>query len=248
MKISIGKSAVLLYCLFITSLSFSQVTVYSERGYRGTSQIFNDPGEFRVTFDVKSISITPGYLAILPESPPEDGFCLGRCKYWKSVSGSEVVGFQSCGIKIVRITDTRDARLLVTVGTGGDDLRKGSKAFLNVTTHPGGTRSLPLIGSENGIAGNEGQTFRVPIPGVRLDQILAMSLSYESGSSGMPFETTDNWNVNSLTIEYQSGSDSDGRVILFQKNADPIVRFSGNRSRYVLRLMTTDCSNSTIAE
>ncbi len=247
-KKRISQSVFISLNILFGYVSSAQVTFFSDRNYQGTSRVFTEPGEFRVTFDVKSISITPGYLVILPESPSEGGFCAGRCKYWRSVSGSEVVAFQSCGVKIVRITDTRDARLLVIVGTGGDDLRKGSKAFLNITTHPGGTRSLPLTGSENGIAGNEGRTFRVPVPDVRLDQILAMSLSYESGSSGMPFETTDNWNVNSLTVEYQSGSDSDGRVILFQKNADPIVRFTGNRSRYSFRLMTTDCSNSIIAE
>lgn len=248
MRKAIIYPIILLVCISGAITLPAQVTIYGDRGYRGTSQIFNEPGEYRVTFDVKSISITPGYLVILPETPPDGGFCVGICKYWRSVSGSEAVAFQGCGMKIVRITDTRNARLLVTVGTGGDDLRKGSRAFLNITTHPGGTSSLLLTGSENGIAGNEGRNFRVLVPGVRLDQILALSLSYESGSSGMPLETTDNWNVNSLTVEYQSGSDSDGRVLLFQKNADPIVRFSGNRSRYIMRIMTSDCTNTTIAE
>jgi hypothetical protein len=217
----------LIATVFTVCSSFSQVTVYSERNFRGTSRLFAEPGDFTITFDIKSIHITPGYIVVLSENRDR-----GSCQYWRSVSGDAVLGYQNYGIKIIR-ADASDASLQVMINTGGDDLRKGSKATLTIATNiPGGNRIIALDGSEDGISNNTPKTFTLPITGLRIDQILNLTLSYESGSSGVPFETTDNWNVNTLIIVYRSNRTYPDGLLLHNRSGNPLVRFTGARKRY----------------
>ncbi len=219
-------------------LSAQVVTVYAQNNFRGTSRTFNAAGDFVLSdWDVKSIRIQEGYIV---QMAADEG-CTGICTYWRSDMGNEslIQGARRCSIKIIR-SNASNARLELSFITGNDDLRSGS--FINFETRINAigvrsTRSGPHRGSPSGGTG----TIRLAINNTHLHQLLDMALNFRSGSSGVPFETTDNWNVNQIIITYSNTSLPDP-IIIFRGIGNPLVRFTEENRRFNIAMRGKFCN------
>ncbi|MBK8485976.1 MAG: hypothetical protein IPL31_16895 [Saprospiraceae bacterium] len=227
----------ILFCSFfcISNSLTSQVIIYSEPDYRGTSQRVGISREISLPFNVKSIKIPIGVLVLMAN----EGGCTGICKFWRNEAGAGAnLGVRGCTI-ISRTINAADSRLRVILKTGSDDLRGGSKASMHVNVMNSGTRIHRIVAGNGGLPGNSNRTMEFPIAGVRLDQILDMRLTYESGGASI-FDSTDNWNVDELNIYYISSAYPDG-VLLFRGSGAPLVRFTGNNKRYTMPVYGATC-------
>ncbi len=218
---------ILLSIWFQFQLSAQAVTIYSGSNYTGNHRSFTSAGDFQITdWDVRSIRIQEGYVVQMAN---ESG-CTGICTFWRNVQGmgTVTIGARGCSIRIIQ-SDARNARLELKLVTGNDDLRAGSSTQFQCRISGIGIRRTRLApaGADPGIPNGGTRTMRLDIPGVHLHQILDYMLWYRSGSSGVPFETTDNWNVNQIVISYSSNSFSQP-VIVWRGNGNPLVRFTGN--------------------
>lgn len=122
-------------------------------------------------------------------------------------------------------------KLIVSIVTGGDDLRTNSIAEGIIHLQGGSQLSMPL---------NRGQAWRnnsrneheylIPA-GVSVNQITGFTLSFRSGNGGA-FSSGDTWNVDQISIDYKSQSVVNGRTIssianLAERWGTPWVRFDG---------------------
>lgn len=116
-------------------------------------------------------------------------------------------------------------KLVITVGTGGDDIRQNSNALiflrLNNAVLPEFRKSL-----NNNVSwgNNSTNTVEIGLPdGVNLTDILEAKILFTSGKQ---FETDspDNWNLNRLRIDFVT---ADGfRSTLVSRLGNPFLRFS----------------------
>lgn len=229
MKNLIQKASLLLLAMVTLQaiLPAQIVTIYSESNYGGRSRVFSTPGNYTISdWNVKSIRITEGYVVKMAN----EGGCTGICTYWRSEqgSGTTTLGPRGCTITIIR-SNANNARLTIQVSTGGDDLRGGSSVNFKARINGVGIRSNRAY--TGGIGNGQSRTLPLNISGFHPHQILDFILSYRSGSSGIPFETTDNWNVNAILISYTSDSFREP-IIMWRGSGNPLVRFTDQNREY----------------
>lgn len=217
------------------------VTVYSGANRGGTSRNFTTAGDYTLTdWDVKSIAIQNGYIVQMAN----EGGCTGICTYIRNESGSErgILGARGCSIKILR-NDATNARLECKLITGDDDLRKGSSVIFQCLVNGVGTRSTRTgpIGSDPGIPNGGSRSLRLNIPGTHPGQVLDCTLKYRSGSSGVPFETTDNWNINNVIITYSSNTITDP-IIIYKGKGNPLCRFTAEKTEFKMPVANQICN------
>lgn len=217
------------------------VTIYSGANRGGTSRNFTTAGDYTLTdWDVKSIAIQNGYIVQMAN----EGGCTGICTYIRNESGSErsILGARGCSIKIIR-NDATNARLECKLITGDDDLRKGSSVIFQCLVNGVGTRSTRTgpIGSDPGIPNGGSRSLRLNIPGTQPGQVLDCTLKYRSGSSGVPFETTDNWNINNVIITYSSNTMTDP-IIIYRGTGNPLCRFTAEKTEFKMPVANQICN------
>lgn len=125
-------------------------------------------------------------------------------------------------------------RLNLRIRTGGDDLRRASKATALILC---GRRIVEadLNGGE-GWGGNTDHTVSVDLPeGTKLDDLNALGLRHVSGKPD-PFATYDNWNVDALEADYVIGG------TLVKEAGRPLVRFTGDLSTWAKPVAPKDDS------
>lgn len=217
------------------------VTIYSEANMRGSRRVFTSPGDYTLTdWDVKSISIQNGYIVKMAN----EGGCTGICTYIRNEIGTErgILGARGCSIKVIR-NDASNARLECKLITGDDDLRKGSSVIFQCLVNGTGIRSTRTgpIGSDPGIPNGGSRSIVLNIPGTHPGQLLDCTLKYRSGSSGVPFETTDNWNVNNIIITYSSGTITDP-IIIYRGKGNPLCRFTAEKTEFKMPVANQICN------
>ncbi|MEU3780094.1 hypothetical protein [Streptomyces sp900129855] len=120
------------------------------------------------------------------------------------------------------------SELLVTIGTGGDDLRGGNdNADLTVAFKHRPALRIPNINHGARWIDRHAQTVRVPLPRpVEPAELSSLTLStaFGGGIGG------DNWNVDSLRITASDGTP------LFQNSGNPLVRFTGQTHAFTAPL------------
>ncbi|MFJ9121271.1 hypothetical protein ACIRJO_37800 [Streptomyces sp. NPDC102394] len=120
------------------------------------------------------------------------------------------------------------SELLVTIGTGGDDLRGGNdNADLTVTFKHQPVLRVSNINHGARWIDRYAQTVRVPLPhpidATELSS-LTLSTAFGGGTGG------DNWNVDSLNV-----TTSDGKE-LSRNTGNPLVRFTGQTHTFTVPL------------
>lgn len=125
-------------------------------------------------------------------------------------------------------TDPLVNQVSVILRTGGDDLRRNSEVDLLIGRSDS---ELTRRRISTPIKLNNNTTFSAaPIsiePPIRLSQIQRVGLQYYSGQDE-PFDTTDNWNVDELSIRWSSSTGASG--LLFSRASVPYLhRFSGEQ-------------------
>lgn len=124
-------------------------------------------------------------------------------------------------------TDPLVNQVSVILRTGGDDLRRASEVDLILGSSDS---DLPRrrIPTPDALGGNT--TYSAPAiaisPPRRLSQIQRVGLQYYSGQD-LPSDTTDNWNVDELSIRWSSSTGASG--LLFSSAGVPLQRFSGEQ-------------------
>lgn len=115
-------------------------------------------------------------------------------------------------------------KLVISVGTGGDDIRQNSNALiylkLNSTALPEFRKSLNNNASWGG---NSSNTVEIEMPaGTSITDILECKLLFTSGKQ-FETDTPDNWNLDKLLIDWIT---PDGfRTNLVRRTGRPFVRF-----------------------
>ncbi|MFZ1516404.1 MAG: hypothetical protein WAT21_13435 [Saprospiraceae bacterium] len=232
----------LVMCFIVTIICNavnSQVIIHSELNYRGTRQTVSVGEGISLPFNVRSITIPNGYLVIMAN---EEG-CTGLCQYWRNMDGSRgLLGARGCTITVKRI-DASDARIQVSVKTGGDDLRSGSYAIFHWRINGVGIRSKRIVGAGGSLAGNSKREFSILIPGVRIDQILDMTLAHSGkpAEKGNLFEHYDNWDLAELQVKYICNTYPDGMVV-YRGSGSPLVRFTGENKRFPISVLGFACN------
>jgi len=219
-------------------LSAQAVTIYSESGWNGRSRSFTAEGRYQLNeWEVRSIRIQDGYVVQMAN---ESG-CTGVCTFWRNESGTGrvTIGARGCFITIIR-SNASNARLLASFVTGSDDLRAGSFASLQCRVQGIGIRSS-RPGPHRGVPNGGRGSLVLNINGTHLHQILDLSVTFRSGSSGTPFETTDNWNVNELVISYTSSSFPEP-ITIWRGNGNPLVRFTGENTQFNMPVYSSKCN------
>lgn len=121
--------------------------------------------------------------------------------------------------------------LVISIFTGGDDLRTNSIAEGIIDLQDNSHLTIALNRGV-GWGGGSQNTVEYLLPtGVDPSQFTGFTLTFRSGSSGA-FDTGDNWNVDRISIAYQSRSSSGGfptssYSLLAQRSGTPWVRFDG---------------------
>lgn len=119
--------------------------------------------------------------------------------------------------------------LLVTIETGGDDLRGGNDNVDLILVTRNGRQVWRNANGGRRWLGNYDQTLSLPVQGnVRLSDLLGLELktAFGGGIGG------DNWNVDCIIVHAVTGN---GSHKVFEKRAAPLVRFSGEVHRYQAR-------------
>ncbi len=207
-----------------------KVEVYSGTNYSGTQHIINaSDGVFQIPFNVRSIKIPNNYYVVKSggaECLPDGSFC----SYLRG-DRSNVNLEKRCGLTVGKLTKGREPKLLITAVTGGDDLRKGSTAVLHINYCNGTTATATLNNGQQGWSNNATHTITYPLPaGTALEDISEFRLQFTSGKSG-PFDGTDNWNVDKITIAFQSSTASN--KTMRHRIGTPLVRFSGDKKVFI---------------
>jgi len=206
-----------------------EIEAYSGTNYSGTQHIVNAAdGVFQIPFNIRSIKIPSNYYVVKSggaECLPSGSFCSYLRGNYPNVNLEK-----RCGLTVGKLTKGRDPKLLITVVTGGDDLRKGSTAVLNINYCNGTLLTATLNNGQQGWGNNATHTITYLLPaGTALEDISDFSIEYTSGKSG-PFDGTDNWNVDKITIAFQSSTTSN--KTMRHRIGTPLVRFSGNKTAF----------------
>ena len=118
----------------------------------------------------------------------------------------------------------RNNKIIITINTGGDDLRVNSDAKLFMKFRNGAvTNSSISLNKGQGWGNNSRNTVSVNVPdGVAFTDILECKLIFTSGKQ---FETDsgDNWNINGIILDYVTNNGI--RTNLTTLNGLPYVRF-----------------------
>ena len=203
------------------------VEVFSEEGYRGTSQRITSEGAHNLNFPVRSIKISRGYYVEV-----QGAECFGYGKLLKSQTSAYVPSH--CGpMRVVKV-NTANAALQFIIKTGGDDLRQNSVATVTVRFANGSTPTYQLNRLNNWPNGST-RTINITLPqGTRPTDISSITLNFASGNSG-PFDTGDNWNVDQVEVKYSS-SNIGATTIAFARGT-PLVRLSGSTRTHNVPLL-----------
>jgi hypothetical protein len=116
--------------------------------------------------------------------------------------------------------------LVFTIETGGDDVRLQSDVIAEVVC-----RQTTYSQSLNNLANWPNWTTNIAIleiqqaDQVTFNDIQTITIHFIPGSSG-PFDTGDNWNMQSIDVTYVLDDGSEGTLI--HKAGDPLVRFTGS--------------------
>ncbi|CAM3719489.1 hypothetical protein G4177_08125 [Corallococcus sp. ZKHCc1 1396] len=117
----------------------------------------------------------------------------------------------------------------VTIGTGGDNLRSASQAVaLFRYMREDGQQFVTSVNLNNGTEWPNYSTKTVTHTapgGIYQGLLLDFSIQFTSGQSN-PFETGDNWNMNSVILTVRLGDGSD--VILVSQAGSPLHRFKSD--------------------
>ena len=129
--------------------------------------------------------------------------------------------------------DGKVHELIVTFGTGGDDLRGGDDN-LHATVNFYNDLNMQEFSNLNGSmrwVDNYDQSVRLalsrPVPANEIKS-LDLFTTFGGGLSG------DNWNMNSLHIRFKGGSDVDNWP--YKKSGSPLKRFTGKEKRFTAHI------------
>jgi hypothetical protein len=113
---------------------------------------------------------------------------------------------------------------LVSLSTGGDDLRGGNRAFitLNLIGTPSSTSEVLL---SRGLAGNSRIVSQVTFPETfSRDQVRGIRIRHDgSPRSRHPFDTYDNWNLNAVVVQLADPSFSPVGEKLYDSTSDSLT-------------------------
>ena len=130
-------------------------------------------------------------------------------------------------------SDPRVVTLRVQIQTGNDDLRSQSQAVARLDyTTPDGNHRDTSAGLNNGSSWSNWSSHTVDIgmPGdVYLSRLDELSIEFTSGQSG-PFDTGDNWNMQSITVTAILDDEEASQVILIQDAGTPLHRFKSDNN------------------
>lgn len=126
-------------------------------------------------------------------------------------------------------------KLDITIATGDDDVRNASHVFSTVGVVQGQTVNEFSVDLNNGATwpGRSTNTASMDLPaGTTLGDIRWFGIRFSSGQNN-PFETQDNWNMNSVKAEYPVDG---GNSVLLEQSGLPLIRFTGARSEWRISL------------
>ena len=120
--------------------------------------------------------------------------------------------------------DTPVHAIRFTIGTGDDDLRHNSSAIGRIV-HVSGHMDTASLNNKASWKNGTTHAADLELPAnVLARDIAQIGVHFISGTDG-PFDTTDNWNMESIRIEIVN---ADGSTLLVHEEAgNPIMRFSG---------------------
>lgn len=171
-----------------------------------------------------------------PHAPPVETVARGATQAAPAKPGKPQPQLQMAATQAVmagmaaRVTlplGPRTRELLLTIGTGADDLRGGSDN-VNVIVALRGRPPLRIDNLNRGRhwIGNYAQTIPLRLPGaIPLQDITGLTLEtrFGGGIGG------DNWNVDHLRVEAVL---PEGRHLLYAGSGSPLVRFTGERHTF----------------
>ena len=203
--------------------SNAQVTVFSLPNYTGTSRVLGT-GANTLTFNVRSVRITGNFYVEMRRGSS----CANVCLYWKSgTSNSVYLAMNGCTAFVQPMTQT-GPKFKVTIQTGSDDLRSGSRAFVELNIQGVGLRTFELNVS-GGLPNWSTKTFLIDLPNINASQIIDHNLIFASVRNNI-FESVDNWNVNQIIYEYLPVNLSTG-LKMWHASGNPFVRLTEQNNR-----------------
>jgi hypothetical protein len=208
---------------FVSNAS-AQVTVFSLPNFMGTSRVLNT-GANTLTFNVRSVRVQGNFFVELRSGSS----CTNVCRYWKNGTSSSVfLAMNGCTAFVQPMTQT-NPKFKVTIQTGSDDLRAGSRAFVELNIQGVGIRTFEL-NVAGGLPNWSTKTFLIDLPNINANQIIDHNLIFASVRNNI-FDSADNWNVNQITYEYLPTNLSSG-LLMWNASGNPLVRFTEQLNRF----------------
>lgn len=115
--------------------------------------------------------------------------------------------------------------LKVSITTGGDDLRGGNSMFMTINYANGTTSTEYNLGG--GFKNNSMVVKNLTVAALitNVTQIRSVVIRHDgSPRAGQPFDTYDNWDLQTLRISFSAGGKD---VNIINESGNPLVRFTG---------------------
>ena len=126
---------------------------------------------------------------------------------------------------------TTMSSLQLRIATGEDDLRTNSRLSGFVTLRDGRRSTVQELNGRRGLGAWSEFTTSIELPrDTRFRDLQSLTLSFASGSTG-PFDTTDNYNIDSVAVMLSGGA-----VALKVVRGRPLVRFTGDSREFTFAL------------
>lgn len=118
--------------------------------------------------------------------------------------------------------------VLITIRTGGDDLRAGQSATADIHFKNRKAWLGHDLNEGQGWGNNTTHTYEIPF----YDNLLpsdfkSLTLKY-NGSSTQAFQDYDNWNIDQVKVEVITPNQQPRRTLLLDARGQPVVRFTGD--------------------
>ncbi len=170
-----------------------------------------------------------------------DNWDIKSIKIYVNIGGSDKVLIDESGNPLVRFTGqlltktftpktgaVTASTLKVFLTTGSDDLRGGNHAYMKVN-YPNGTSSPEFDLGGGGFSQHSLNTITVNLGKSlsNISEIKSITIRHDGNPrSGNPFDTYDNWNLQSLRVALVFPDGVERNVV--NQTGSPLVRFTGD--------------------
>lgn len=222
MKISYSLIIILLIAL--SNNVSAQVTVFSLPNFMGTSRVLST-GANTLTFNVRSVKVEGNFSVEMRRGTT----CSENCPYWRTGSSNSVLIAKNGCPAFVQPMTALNSKFRVTIQTGGDNLRSGSRAFIELNIQGVGLRTFEL-NVAGGLPNWSTKTFLIDLPNINANQIIDHNLIFASVRNNI-FESADNWDVAKIIYEYKPTNLMNG-LKMWEASGNPLVRLTEHNNRF----------------